>query len=434
MKPESYKGINMSESPAVTVTPVLGPYRHERSLSVIVTVLAVLFWVGVTLGTLGIVWIYMIFIYLFVLMTHSALISHLKGNAVHIGAGQFPELHARIDACCTRIGLTKRPEAYLMSGNGILNAFATRFLRRYYVVLLSDIVDALESDPEGINFYIGHELCHIARKHVARQWWMGPVMIFPLLGTAYRRAQEYTCDQYGAACCADMESAKRAIAVLAAGSRRWKQLDTTSFIGQMGESGGFWMSLNELTSEYPWLCKRMARVQDPDVSTPRRHFLAWLIAAGLPGAGPGGLIVSVFTLFIVFAVLASIAVPAYVQFTARMDYPAAFSYAQALASASQQYYEASEALVDSPSELPSPPLEPANIATATMDSDDGEIVLTLTDQKVIILSLSTDDAGVWSWSCYTTIPGKALPPGVECESDAEETQSSGWSMMKLLGQ
>jgi hypothetical protein len=44
---------------------------------------------------------------------------------------------------------------FLLNGDGIFNAFATRFLGRNLMVLFSDIVDAMEAQPEALNFYIG---------------------------------------------------------------------------------------------------------------------------------------------------------------------------------------------------------------------------------------------------------------------------------------
>lgn len=409
----------------------LGPYRYEQTLFGIAAFMAVIFWLLLTLGTLGIFWIYMIFIYLFVLVGHSALISHLKGNAVKITAEQFPELHERIKACAATTGIAQLPESYLMSGNGILNAFATRFLRRYYVVLLSDIVDALEDDPEGINFYIGHELGHIARKHVSRQWWISPVLLFPLLGSAYRRAQEYTCDQYGAACCADKASAGHAMAVLAAGTHRWKQLDPQAFINQMAETGGFWMSLNELTSEYPWLCKRMAHIYEPKAKTPSRHPMAWVLAAFLPGGGAGGLVVGMFMMMMVIGMVAAISIPAFVQSQAKAQYPVAFSYAQELAKASQAYYEENDELVDSPDTLNLATAKPDNVTEVSMDSDNGDIVLTLKGGEVIMQSVNVDEDGKLAWSCATTIPFKEIPAGVVC---GEESPAEDMSMVDILKQ
>ena len=54
-----------------------------------------------------------------------------------------------------------------------------------------------------------------------------------------------------------------------------------AFVEQAAHSGGFWMSLQELTATAPWLCKRMARLPSPPMAVPRRHLLAWPVAAAL---------------------------------------------------------------------------------------------------------------------------------------------------------
>lgn len=263
-------------------------YRHEDTLFVMLAITAVLILGTLTAVTMGTVWIFLAWLYLMYLTVASYFICYLRGNAVKVGADQFPELHTRFRACAAVAGINKLPDLYLLSGDGMLNAFAARFLNRYYVVLLSDVVDALEEDEEAINFYMGHELGHIAQKHLARMWWVRIAMGIPLLGAAYSRAREYTCDQYGLACCASTKSAVHALSVLAAGTRRWKSMNKTAFIAQGAESGGFWMALNELTADYPWLCKRVARLQSGDEAQfPRRHAMAWFFAAFVPRTGMG---------------------------------------------------------------------------------------------------------------------------------------------------
>ena len=115
------------------------------------------------------------------LFAHSALISYIKGNGVELSARQFPDLMQRFDACCDTLGMKERPEAYVLQGNGLLNAFATRFLGRQYVVLLSDTVDAMEEHPDGVNFYIGHELGHLRMKHITARLLRWPALWLPLV-------------------------------------------------------------------------------------------------------------------------------------------------------------------------------------------------------------------------------------------------------------
>ncbi len=402
-------------APALSSPIVVSPYRHEKTLFNILAVMSLLFWVAITVGTIGIVWIYMLFIYVFVLFAHSALISFLKGNAVRIDADQFADLHKQIGVCCQRLGMKTVPESYLMTGNGVLNAFATRFLKRYYVVLLSDVVDALEDDPDAVNFYIGHELGHIHRKHIANGWWMGPALILPLVGTAYRRAQEYTCDQYGLACCANAASAGRALAVLAAGTRRWQSLDAAAYIKQCAQTGGFWMSVNELASDYPWLCKRMAHLHNPGQTLPSRHPLAWLLGIFMPRMGPGGPLLSLIMLVSIIGILAAIAIPAYQDYKLRAEAVPVFAFGDAVTKAAHDYYFVHDELPENLAAIGVSP--PAGVTwQAEMNADSGVIDVTLGKGRTVTYTPSVDENGEIVWSCLTSLPAKAVPKTVFCDS------------------
>jgi Zn-dependent protease with chaperone function len=273
-------------------------YPREVSLGAITLVFGLIGWLLLVVGTFGLALVYLLIGFVFYVFAHSAFISWLRGNAVLLSQAQLPDLRARFEACCARLGLEEMPEAYLMQGGGALNAFATRFLGRNYVVLLSDIVDAMEEHPDGVNFYFGHELGHIRRHHLTGNLLRAPVLWLPLIGAAYSRAKESTCDRHGRACCASPESAARALVALAAGARRWRQVDLPTYAGQAALSTGFWMSFHELINGYPWMTKRTARVLDPAAPVPRRNPLAWLLAlfvpyAGRAGGGFGGVIIVV---------------------------------------------------------------------------------------------------------------------------------------------
>jgi Zn-dependent protease with chaperone function len=267
------------------------PYRHEEPLFWISVYFAISLWLVMLLLSFGLIIPIMLLIGLLGLFAHSLLIAWLKGNSVKVTAQQFPDLHALYMQTCTRLGIDNRPELYLAQADGMLNAMATRFMRRDYVVLLSAVVDALEDRPQAIKFYMGHELGHIKRKHLSRHWWLWPGMLYPLISPAYSRAREYTCDRYGFASCDNLEDAKRALAVLVAGPERWKKLDLNAFEAQSQETGGFWMAVNELTADYPWLCKRMMVLENRNAVFPKRSFFAWMIALLSPRMGYGGAII-----------------------------------------------------------------------------------------------------------------------------------------------
>lgn len=293
-------------------------YPRERTLGTLTLVLGLIAWVAIIAGTFGVALIYLLMAFLFYVFAQSAVIAWIRGTAVQLSPGQFPDLYQRLEACCRKLGIDTLPEAYLMHGNGAFNAFATRFFGRNFVVLYSEVVDAMENDPEGINFYLGHELGHIRMKHLTGRLWRMPVLWLPLLGAAYARAREYTCDLHGRACCASTESAARALAAISAGARRWETVDLSSYAGQAQTHKGFWLSFHELIGGYPWLTKRVAHCLDPQKPMPGRHPLAYVLAFFVPYGGrmAGGAAGIMITVAII-GILAAVALPAYQDYQQR---------------------------------------------------------------------------------------------------------------------
>ncbi|HTK84245.1 MAG TPA: M48 family metallopeptidase [Patescibacteria group bacterium] len=259
-------------------------YKHEKKLFWILFVVSTIAWVALTAVTFGAILLLIPVGFILYLFAQSALISHLRGNGALIAADQFPDLNERVQACAKKLDMNKVPAAYIMNGNGVLNAFATQFLRRHYIVLLSSVVDALQENPDAINFYIGHELGHIKRHHVSWSTYLVPGSILPIAGAAYSRSREYTCDKHGATCCESPQSAQQALAALAVGTRRWQEINLKNYVGQVKETSGFWMSFHELLRSYPWLTKRVARVSPdfPQDKMPRRNPFAVFLCLFIP--------------------------------------------------------------------------------------------------------------------------------------------------------
>ena len=167
-------------------------YKTEDILFVIALVLSLLIWLLLLIGTVGMLLLVALVVFVAYLFAHSAYISYIRGNGVRLSKEQYPDLYAQVEAACKKLGMQTVPDAYLVNSNGVLNALATRFLWRNFLVLYADIVSALDARPGAVSFYIGHELGHIIRGHLAWGPLLAPGKCFPYLGFAYRRAQEYT--------------------------------------------------------------------------------------------------------------------------------------------------------------------------------------------------------------------------------------------------
>jgi Zn-dependent protease with chaperone function/type II secretory pathway pseudopilin PulG len=386
-------------------------YPHERTLGVITLVLGTLVWIGLIVGTVGGALIGLLLSFVLYLFIQSTLIAHIKGNGVELSESQFPDLHAQFTECCDQLQMKKRPQAYVLNGNGGLNAFATKFLGMQYVVLFSDVVDAMSTHTDGVRFYIGHELGHLRMKHLGighlLRW---PVLWLPLLGAAYSRARESTCDRHGLACSSSPEGAARALAALSAGSERWKDLDVTAYLNQAKQSSGFWMSFHELTAAYPWLTKRAARVMDSKASLPKRNFFAYFLALFIPYAGRLGGGFGLLILIYIIAVLASVAIPAYDDHKVKAKLAMVVIESQSVRDALGNYYESKKDIPESLEAIHIPPrLEDGS--KLSLDTNDMELTVS-TPSGDLIFTPKTDAEGNLFWSCTRGegIKPTQLPP------------------------
>jgi Zn-dependent protease with chaperone function len=102
-----------------------------------------------------------------------------------------------------------------------------------------------------------NQLPHIHRQFVdccehLLRW---PAQWLPILGAAFSRARETTCDLHGRACSASREDAARSLAALAAGAKQWKAISLEALGAQAVAPQGFWMSFHELTARLSLDCQ-----------------------------------------------------------------------------------------------------------------------------------------------------------------------------------
>lgn len=190
------------------------------------------------------------------LFTQGIWLGHLRGNSIRVSETQFPEVYAAAKKNCEKLNMPM-PAMYIVQSGGVLNAFATRFLMRDYIVLYSEIVEmAYEQGAKAVEFVVAHELAHVKRGHLKKRVWILPALLTPILGNAYHRACEYTCDGFGAHCVP--EGAVSGLLSLSAGKRLYKYVKVDQFVGQADNETGFWVWFAELLSTHPRLPKRLA--------------------------------------------------------------------------------------------------------------------------------------------------------------------------------
>jgi Zn-dependent protease with chaperone function/competence protein ComGC len=291
----------------------------EKTLYKLCAFVSFVVWAVVVMTIMGLLYGLLVGFFLFV--AHALFIAHIKGNGVKLSETQLPAIYRKVVEATQKLGLDKAPEAYVMQAGGMLNAFATKFVGRNFIVVYSDLLEACGEDTREMDMIIGHEVGHLALGHLKFIWFLFPAHLIPWLWPAYSRQREYSCDRCGYEVAGDFGSAARGLAVLAAGGKYGKQVDLDAFTKQIDDTKGFWTSVYELNASHPYLPKRIAalvNLKSPGaIPLPGRHPLAYplspIFAIGSPaGAGP-------MIMIAVIAILAAIAIPQYNTFRERAE-------------------------------------------------------------------------------------------------------------------
>ena len=206
-----------------------------------------------TLGFIMVVW-----------LRNGFLIGLIKANSVKINQKQLPEIYQLVEKYSENLGLRKIPSIYLLESGGILNAFATKMFSKHTIVIFAELLeDFYNGNEETIEFVIAHELGHIKRKHLAKEWYLFPSNLFFFITLAYSRACEYTCDNIGQSLSA--KGAIKGILTLSGGKKLQSKIDAQEYIRQIKSDRSFWRWLVEKLSTHPNLNKRLAKVYDQTV-------------------------------------------------------------------------------------------------------------------------------------------------------------------------
>ena len=193
---------------------------------------------------------------LLIYIARAILYAQQRVRGIRISPTQFPEAYAMVAEAAYAAGLRRVPDAYVVSGNGVLNAFASGHGFRRFIAINSDLfeVGGQSRDPQALRFIIGHEVGHIAAGHVGyfRLLFTQTFMRIPVVGQA--RAQEYTADNFGYRYCP--EGGPGAIKVLTAGKYLNQQVNFDEFADRAVNDQGFAIWIINLISTHPVLTWR----------------------------------------------------------------------------------------------------------------------------------------------------------------------------------
>jgi Zn-dependent protease with chaperone function/Tfp pilus assembly protein PilE len=285
----------------------------ERRLYVASLTISIIIWIILLVTIVGL--LYSLFIGFFIFAAHALTIAYIKGNAVKLSETQIPNIYRKVVDAAQRLGMPIVPEAYILQSGGVLNAFATKFFSRNFIIINSDLLEACDDNGKEIDMIIGHEIGHLSLGHLRNRWLILPAFLIPWLGPAYSRAREYSCDLCGYEVVGDLEPAVKGITILAAGGKYGRQVDTDTYVKQAQDTCGFWTSVYELNASHPYLPKRVAALinyKNPGaVSDVRRNIFAYPLAPVFAFSSSSG--VGLLIVVAIIGVLAAIAIP---QFTA----------------------------------------------------------------------------------------------------------------------
>jgi Zn-dependent protease with chaperone function len=181
----------------------------------------------------------------------------IRGSAVRLSRRQFPDIYSLKEDFARRLGLKRDPEIYLMSGNGVLNAFAASTFGYDFIVIHSELFsNTYEKNKDALAFIIGHELGHLRLGHTRLWYQLSTAYVdrVPLLAGFLSRAREFSCDRHGAYLAPRGEEG---LVLLTAGRYVYKQVDVEELLEQARRFRGFWPVMAQLPQSHPFSVRRI---------------------------------------------------------------------------------------------------------------------------------------------------------------------------------
>lgn len=199
------------------------------------------------------------------LLAHVLAIAQIRSNAVKVGPDQLPHIWNLAKKISEKLRLEKQPDVFVITGHGILNAFATKLVFRKIIVLYSDLVDTLEegTNSQQLEAVLAHEFGHHALNHTSlKEWFLWPADIIPIFALPLSRAREYSADRVMRELIKDKEIAEKALIKLAVGAKLGKITNIEKYITQRREESNLFSWIGEKLSTHPDLPNRIKAIRE----------------------------------------------------------------------------------------------------------------------------------------------------------------------------
>ena len=201
---------------------------------------------------------------LFGFLMHLYILAFVRMTAVRVGPDQFASVWESAQRLAARLGMKKVPDIFILNGEGMLNAFATKLISRKIIVLFSDLAEAL-SEPEHqlqLDAVLAHELGHHALGHTKLYLWLlYPGEFIPFISLSWSREREYSADRVMQALIENPEAYERGLIKLAAGKMFGNLANIDRYVDQIKQERGFMVKWAEYFSSHPFLPKRIRELR-----------------------------------------------------------------------------------------------------------------------------------------------------------------------------
>ncbi|MBI3219936.1 MAG: M48 family metallopeptidase [Bacteroidetes bacterium] len=190
-------------------------------------------------------------------LIHGIFVGIIKGNSTQVTKDQFPEIYSIVEAQASKLKI-KVPEIFITYGH--FNSFVTKYSRGHILMIYSEVAETtLHGNYDVLSYITAHELCHIKQKHLSKEKYLFPSRIIPLLGLAYSRGCEYTCDRVGYHF--SPKGSIEGILIMTTGKEIYTKLNIEKHIENAKENEGFWTWLSEKLLTHPHLYKRLIQIK-----------------------------------------------------------------------------------------------------------------------------------------------------------------------------